>query len=108
MAYWDLPLRRGRIDRRRGLFAESEKASQLAPYVDKPILLLGAIVLMFAAGACGGVVASSCTECNLHSVQHEVVSVRWAFYEHLFFWVSVALAVAAVLTAEPVLAWLRK
>lgn len=101
-----------------GYLAEATKAGQLAPYVDKPKLLLVAVALMFAAGACGGVVASSCTECatyeDLWNGKQGPFGTRllkgrhWAALEHLCFWLSTALAAIAVLSSAPVMAWLGK
>lgn len=99
-----------------GYLAELPKAKTLAPYIGKPAFLVLAVVLMFAAGACGGIVASSSTECNtydeLWNQPHGPFGWRvlkgrqWAALEHMFFWLSVAFAVSAVLLSPPIGAWL--
>jgi hypothetical protein len=101
-----------------GYLAESAKAQTLSPYVGSPKLLVAAIVFMFIAGACGGVVASSCTECNtydeLWNQRHGPFGTRllkgrhWALLEHLSFWLSAVSAAIAVLASTPVVAWLSK
>jgi hypothetical protein len=100
-----------------GLLAEKSKTENMAIYVEKPILLLLAVAFMFSAGACGGIVASSCTECitydELWNQKHGPFGLRivkgrhWAALEHLFFWLSVACAVFAVLLSSPIRSWLR-
>jgi len=99
-----------------GYLAEASKADRIAPYVDRPGLLLAAVALMFAAGACGGIVASSCTECASYEQlwnerhgpfgSHLLKGRQWAAMEHLFFWLSVAAAAVAVLSSKPVVLWL--
>ena len=99
-----------------GYLAEGMKAQRLSPYIDKPLLLVSAVALMFAAGACGGVIASSCTECvtydELWNQRHGPFGFRilegrhWAAMEHLFFWLSVTCAAIAVLSTRPVITWL--
>jgi hypothetical protein len=101
-----------------GYLAEASKAAVLAPYVDSPKLLLGAIIFMFFAGVCGAVIASSCTECNTYEELWrnkqgpfglELLQGRhWAALEHLFFWLSTVLAAYSVLASGPVIAWLGK
>lgn len=95
-----------------GYLAENAKAQALAPYIDKPMLLISAVFFMFGAGACGGIVASSCTGCTtyeeLWSQKHGPFGSRlllgqhWASMEHLFFWLSVACTVLAVFSSKPI------
>lgn len=99
-----------------GYLAEASKASQLAPYVTRPYLLLGAVVLMLLAGMCGGAVLSACTKCQTFAELWDkrkgpfgLGHVRnWARAEHILFWLSIVSAAVAVLSTEPVLKWLRQ
>jgi hypothetical protein len=99
-----------------GFLAKPEEADTLRQFLGSPKLLLTAIVLMFLAGICGGVVASSCTGCKTYEElwedKHGPYGIRimpgryWAALEHTFFWASAGLAAYAVLSSTPVVGWL--
>jgi hypothetical protein len=101
-----------------GYLAETSKADALAPYVASPKALLAAIVLMFLAGVCGAVIASSSTHCKTYEelwngkqgpFGSQLLAGRiWAPLEHMFFWLSTLAAATSVLTSWRVIAWLAK
>jgi hypothetical protein len=97
-----------------GLLAK-EGAGKSVPYVGSPAFLFAGVLLMFIAGVCGAIVASSCTECpsyeQLWEGEHGPFGTRllkgrtWARLEHAFFWLSVVCMAWAVLSAQNVRTW---
>jgi hypothetical protein len=101
-----------------GYLADRDKAPNLDPLIGSPLLLVASVVLMLLAGACGGVVASSSTECvsydELWSRNQGPFGTKllpgktWAMFEHAFFWLSVAAVAVSVLAAPAVRTWIFK
>jgi hypothetical protein len=103
-----------------GSLANDKAAAFFVALVGSPILVGIALLLMMAAGACGGIVASSIAESKTFTefsdapqgpswLRRGLTGRTWVALEHGFFWGSLVFLLASVLasgqTARWVMSW---
>jgi hypothetical protein len=96
--------------------AKGEEHRYLQSLIVHPWALSVAVLLMGAAGAAGGIIASTSTQCvafeelwNSRQGPHTLKILtgrQWALVEHGCFWASFLLAASSVLWTRSVLTWI--
>jgi hypothetical protein len=100
-----------------GVAADKDKTF-VAHLVGSPLCLAISLFLMAIAGMAGGVIASSCTECNTYEEVWEekqgpfgwswFTGRIWARIEHAAFWFSALFFSVSILSAQAVRGWILK